>query len=118
MTEKPPNPNIAEITGNDILPEQILQPFVTSKIEFKNSVMFSLSEREFIIAEMHEKVSIHAEMFMIALAPEETEFIKANSLSWVEITFLTKVFLSLKKLHKNPSVKEESTVAKKRITPR
>lgn len=118
MTEKPPKPNIAEITGSDILPEQILQPFVTSKIEFKNITIFSLRERLFMIAEIQEKVSTQAEILIIAFAPEETEFIKANSLFCDAFSLVTSVFLSLKNLHKIPNVKEERAVEKKRMSPR
>ena len=77
ITEKPPNPKIAEIIGRETFLAQILQPFVTSRIPFKKSSVFVPRLKLSIIPEIQAKVSTHAEIFIIAFEPEATEFINA-----------------------------------------
>ena len=113
MTEKPPNPKIADITGSETLLVQSLQPFETSRTELIKSEIFSLITRLFKISERHEKVSTHAEIFIIALAPEATELINTFSLfSGVIVLFVLSVFLSLKNLQRNPKVSDVRIVDK------
>ena len=89
------------------MPEHTLQPFETSIIALRKSVVFSPKLKVNKISERHENVSTHAEIFIIALAPDATEFIKTFSVfSGVSVLFVSRSFLSLKNLHKKPMVSE------------
>ena len=97
ITEKLPNPKIAEITGNETVLEHTLQPLETSIIALRKSDVFSPKLKVNIISERHENVSTHAEIFIIALAPDATEFINTFSLfsGVIVLFFFIRAFLFL-----------------------
>ena len=110
ITENPPKPKIAEITGSAILPEHILHPFVTSSTALRKILKLSFKLKLLIIPEMQENVSTQADIFIIAFAPDETEFINAKSRPDVMRFSGFISFLSLKNLHKNPITRDVITV--------
>ena len=67
---------------------QRLHPLVTSNTEFKNNFTFSLRLKVFIISEIQEKVRTQLEISIIALAPEETEFIKTHIFNYAKYNFV------------------------------